>query len=155
MRELSDILCLISGSDKYRAIDEIISSCPVFDELPDKARFTEAVHRRERIQSTGIGHGVAIAHGKVPGIDHPVVALGYSEDGIIFDTKYPEPVRLVFVIASSPSHESDYLKAVAALLSWVHDPDFRRKLVEKESNESVVRFFNMLRSQIFVPQHQA
>ena len=107
MRELSDVLCLISGSDKYRAIDEIISSCPVFDELPDKARFTEAVHRRERIQSTGIGHGVAIAHGKVPGIDHPVVALGYSEDGIIFDTKYPEPVRLVFVIASSPSHESE------------------------------------------------
>ena len=112
------------------------------------------MHRRERIQSTGIGHGVAIAHGKVPGIDHPVVALGYSEDGIIFDTKYPEPVRLVFVIASSPSHESDYLKAVAALLSWVHDPDFRRMLVEKESNESVVRFFNMLRAQIFVPQHQ-
>ena len=153
MRELSDVLCLISGSDKYRAIDEIISSCSVFDELPDKERFRGAVHRRERIQSTGIGHGVAIAHGKVPGIDHPIAALGFSRDGIIFDDRYPDPVKLIFVIASSPSHESDYLKAVASILSWVHDPDFRKMLVECAENETTERFLTMMRTQDFVPQN--
>ncbi len=153
MRELSSVSCIVSSDDKYRAIDEIISSCSVFDELPDKEKFREAVHRRERIQSTGIGHGVAIAHGKIPGIEHPFAALGFSEDGIIFDEKYPEPVRLIFVIASSPSHESEYLKAVAAILSWVHDPEFRRMLVSGLDNDTTRRFQKMLRTQDFVPQN--
>ena len=87
MRELSSVSCIVSSDDKYRAIDEIISSCSVFDELPDKEKFREAVHRRERIQSTGIGHGVAIALGKSPGIEHRFAALGFSEVGIIFDEK--------------------------------------------------------------------
>lgn len=153
MRDLSSVLCIVSSDEKYRAIDEIISSCSVFDELPDKERFREAVHRRERIQSTGIGHGVAIAHGKVPGIDHPIAALGFSRDGIIFDGRYPDPVKLIFVIASSPSHESDYLKAVASILSWVHDPDFRKMLVECAENETTERFLTMMRTQDFVPQN--
>ena len=153
MRDLSSVLCIVSSDEKYRAIDEIISSCPVFDELPDKERFRGAVHRRERIQSTGIGHGVAIAHGKVPDIDHPIAALGFSRDGIIFDDRYPDPVKLIFVIASSPSHESDYLKAVASILSWVHDPDFRKMLVECADNETTERFLTMMRSQEFVPQN--
>ena len=153
MRDLSSVLCIVSSDEKYRAIDEIISSCSVFDELPDKERFRGAVHRRERIQSTGIGHGVAIAHGKVPGIDHPIAALGFSRDGIIFDDRYPDPVKLIFVIASSPSHESDYLKAVASILSWVHDPDFRKMLVECAENETTERFLTMMRTQDFVPQN--
>ena len=154
MRDLSSVLCIVSSDDKYRAKDEIISTCSVFDELPDKEKFREAVHKRERIQSTGIGHGVAIAHGKVQGVEHPYAALGFSKEGIVFDEKYPDPVRLIFVIASSPAHESDYLKAVAAILSWVHDPEFRRMLVACMDNDTTRRFLRMLRTQDFVPQNQ-
>ena len=62
-------------------------------------------------------------------------------------------MKLIFVIASSPSHESDYLKAVASILSWVHDPDFRKMLVECAENETTERFLTMMRTQDFVPQN--
>ncbi len=148
------VFCLVSSKDKFLAIDEIIARCTVFSELPDKNRFIRAVHRRERQQSTGIGHGVAIAHGKLPDIQKPVIALGFSDEGIIFDDRYPDPVKLIFVIASSLHRDSDYLKAVASILTWVHDPDFRRILVEKRwDDEKAQMFFSMLESQDFRPQY--
>ena len=154
IEKLSRVFCQISSEDKYEAIDEVIGKCSIFSELPDKERFVRAVHRRERQQSTGIGHGVAIAHGKLPEVMKPAIALGFSEKGIIFDDRYPDPVKLVFVIASSKHGDSDYLRAVASILTWVHDTDFRRILVEREwQNERAEMFFSMLESQDFRPQY--
>ena len=151
---LSRVFCSVLSSDKHSAIDEVIDKCSIFSELSDKPRFIRAVHRRERQQSTGVGHGVAIAHGKLPDIRKPVIALGFSDKGIIFDDRYPDPVQLIFVIASSLHGGSEYLRAVSSILTWVHDPDFRRVLVGKEwEEERVVKFFSMLSSQEFRPQY--
>ena len=151
---LKDVFCIVGAEEKFSAIDEVISKCAIFDSLPDKERFIRAVHRREEAQSTGIGHGVAIAHGKIYQLEKPCVALGLSEHGIIFDDRYPDPVQLIFVIASSLHGGSEYLRAVSSILTWVHDPDFRRVLVGKEwEDERVVRFFSMLSSQEFRPQY--
>ncbi len=154
IKAIPRVFCNVSSSEKYEAIDEVIAKCTIFSELPDKERFIRAVHRRERQQSTGIGHGVAIAHGKLPDIQKPVIALGFSEEGIIFDDRYPDPVKLIFVIASSLHRDSDYLKAVASILTWVHDPDFRHILVDKKWEDERARmFFSMLESQDFRSQY--
>ncbi len=151
---LKRVLCVVESTDKFDAIDETIAKCSIFSELPDKERFIKAVHRRERQQSTGIGHGVAIAHGRLPHLDQPVIALGYSKEGIIFDDKYPDPVSLIFVIASSQNRDAEYLKAVSSLLTWVHDPDFRRSLLSADkSDERVSAFLSMLERQDFHPQY--
>ncbi len=152
MRSLESVFCIVEESDKHEAIDHIIASCTLFDDLPDKKHFADAVHRRERIQSTGIGHGVAIAHGKCPGVDEPYIALGISPEGIVFDDRFPEPVHIIFVIASSPTKESLYLRAVASILSWVHDAAFRAELLSEEETPDVDKFFSMLRTQLFVPK---
>ncbi len=154
-QELSSVFCIVKSDEKHEAIDEIIASCDVFEALPEKARFIKAVHRRERLQSTGIGHGVAIAHGKVPGLEMPIIAFGLSREGIVFDDRYPDPVRMIFVIASSPAGQTDYLKAVASILTWVHDPDFRARLSAGNLEDDDVRLFiDMLRSQEFSPRYE-
>ena len=150
---LKDVFCIVGAEEKFSAIDEVISKCAIFDSLPDKERFIRAVHRREEAQSTGIGHGVAIAHGKIYHLEKPCVALGLSEHGIIFDDRYPDPVKLIFVIASSQNRNSDYLRTVSAILTWVHDPGFRHLLVGKSwEDESVITFLSMLEKQDFHPR---
>lgn len=131
----------IHGGDKYSAIDEVIRSCGVFDDVEDRVAFIKAVHDRERIQSTGVGHGVAIAHGKVASIPSCRIALGWSREGIAFDDKYSEPVHLVFVIASSPSRQDEYIHAVSHILSWVHDDRFCRALKNGNFDDDEVRRF--------------
>ncbi len=149
MKGLERVFCLLDKADKLEAIDQVITECSVFDDLPDRKRFMITVHNREKEASTGVGHGVAIAHGKVPGIEHTHVALGFSEEGIAYDSKYPEPVHLLFVIASPPLDQTDYIKAVAAILSWVHDPEVRSAMMKDRHCREAEEFLSMLISQRF------
>ncbi|MGN0907900.1 MAG: PTS sugar transporter subunit IIA, partial [Bullifex sp.] len=80
----STVTILPEGIDKFAAFGEIIRNCDVFDILDDKDKYLEAVIKREKLQSTGIGHSTTIAHGKIPHLAKTTVALGISRDGIIY-----------------------------------------------------------------------
>ena len=130
-----------SESDKFRAIDTIIDTCHIFDCLSDREDFKRRVHEREKLLSTGIGHGVAITHGLIPHLEHARIALGILDKGIPFDSRYPEPVTLVFVIASGEDHPDDYLKTMSSILRWVHDDSFNIKLKNSEFEDEKVKEF--------------
>ncbi|MCH3917238.1 MAG: PTS sugar transporter subunit IIA [Spirochaetia bacterium] len=121
--------CPICEVDKFKAIDEVIDGCTIFNELKDKERFRRAVHRRELIDTTGIGHGVAIAHGKIPPIDKVRIGLGISANGVEFAAKDGLPVHILFVIASSPGIQVQYIKALATILRNVRDTDIRKEVL--------------------------
>lgn len=122
-------VCHIEATEKFAAIDSVIDNCRIFDELKEnKERFRRAVHRREIIETTGIGHGVAIAHGKLPCIDKVRVGLGISEEGIDYNSKDGLPVHLLFVISSSPYTQISYLKTLAKILKSVHDEELRSEV---------------------------
>ena len=132
----------LEAKDKYDAADEIIDCCSVLSETGcPKEMLKNAVKARERILSTGVGHGVAIMHGKLAEVKECRVALGYSEEGIAFDEKYP-PVHIVFLIASNPERQDEYLRCVSSILSWIHDPDFRASFERDEETESVNEFWH-------------
>ena len=123
-------VCQVKQTDKFAAIDEVIDSCSIFDGLKEnKERFRRAVHRREIIETTGIGHGVAIAHGKLPCIDHLRIGLGISKEGINYKSKDGKPVHILFVIASTPFHQINYLKALAVILRGVRNPEIRDEVL--------------------------
>ena len=76
----------LASPDKYQAIGELIQRAPVFSALADRRTFEQSVLERERLQSTGLGHGVAVAHGRAPGAERVLIALGLSRTGIPFDS---------------------------------------------------------------------
>ena len=75
-------IILLEGNDKRKAIRQVVTrSENLAKGVRDTARLLRAVSRRERIETTGIGHGVAIAHGKILGLDTVHVGLGVSWRG--------------------------------------------------------------------------
>lgn len=118
----------LSSNEKFAAIRELISKAPVFSSLPDKSTVEEAVVQRERLLSTGLGRGVAVAHGTTEVVDDIVIALGISEAGIDFDAVDQEPVHLLFVITNPPGRQLEYLTALSAVTRLVRDETFRRSL---------------------------
>lgn len=125
---LGNSICEVTAMEKKKAIMQVIDTCTVFSSLPDMDRFKRAVLRRERIETTSIGHGVAIAHGKILGIDRVYVGLGVSREGIVYDSLDGMPVHLLFVIASSPITQIVYLHVLGKLLETARRPDMRRRL---------------------------
>lgn len=121
----------LESSNKFDAIREIISRAKIFTDHHglDLAAFAEKVVERERLQSTGFGHGVAVAHGRTDQVSSPRIALGVSRSGIDFDSVDGEPVHLLFIVANHPDHEVDYLHILSTLVGMVRDEMFRREIL--------------------------
>jgi PTS system nitrogen regulatory IIA component len=123
----------LASSDKYDAIRELIRRARVFGEITDRHAFEEAVIAREQLKSTGLGHGVAVAHGRTPGAQRVLIALGLSRGGIPFESPDGEPVQLLFLIATPPSMTLDYLQALSTLVRCVRLQSLRASLFSAES----------------------
>lgn len=155
-KSYQNVICCIKQQNKFNAIREVIDGCSVFSGIEDLELFKKAVIRREKIETTGIGRGVAIAHGKLKSVDKVRVGLGISAKGIDFDASDGKPVHLLFVIGSSPFKQIDYLRALASIMRFIKMTNIREELLQHsdldfsdEKEESCLSFLNMLVTQHF------
>ncbi|TFG61802.1 MAG: PTS sugar transporter subunit IIA [Spirochaetales bacterium] len=122
-------VCILDSGSKYEAIHELIDKTVTFKILTDVSDFEDNVILREKQLSTGFGHGVAVAHARYRGIDDITIALGISKRGIQYDSFDQELVHLLFLIASPPKLQDDYLIVLSALIKIVRNKDFRESLI--------------------------
>ena len=130
-----------------RILPDLISvhKADVLDELsglmessvPDvSARTILAVIReREDVNSTAIGSGVALPHGRLPGLPEVVVGFARSQQGIDFDSVDGARTHLFFVLLAPEDAAAAHLKALAALSRLLKDEVFRTRLLEAPSEE--------------------
>ena len=90
---------------------------------------------RERLRSTGVGSGVAIPHGKVPGLEHLLLAVGLSREGVDFGAADGLPVHIFMALAAPMNSTGNHLRALARIARLCSDADFRRRLLDCASDE--------------------
>jgi len=157
VRNYRNVICCLEQTQKFEAIKEVVHQCPVFNDIEDKDRFLQAVIRREKIETTGIGKGVAIAHGKIRDIDRIRVGLGISPRGIEFGAADGYPVYLLFVIGSSPVRQVEYLKTLASIMRYIKMSNVRNEILRHkddldfsdEREKSCLSFLRMMELQKF------
>ncbi|MFA5514044.1 MAG: PTS sugar transporter subunit IIA [Sphaerochaetaceae bacterium] len=133
---LSSAICFLAEEEKEGAIKEVVAKCTLFKTLPDIAKFEKAVLIRESIETTGIGHNVAIAHGKIRKLSHIRVGLGISKVGVEYNSMDSNKVNFLFVIASSPTRQVEYIKSLSLVLRLIKDPVVQRELLTMGENLS-------------------
>ncbi len=102
-------------------------------------RLLEVLLEREALQSTGIGEGVAIPHGKMVGLDRLVASFARNPDGVDFDAIDGQPTHHFFLLVVPEHSGGQYLKALARISRFFRDATFRQKLVEADSVDDVIR----------------
>jgi len=102
-------------------------------------RLTAILMDREGLGSTGIGEGVAIPHGKVPGIDRLVAVFGRSHGGVQFASIDGKPARLFFLILAPENSAGMHLKALARISRLLKDRRFRERLLAAEGADGLSR----------------
>src|SRR5512139_2728285 len=80
----------------------------------DAQRLLETLLDREKLGSTGIGEGVAIPHGKVPGLPGLMASFGRSTQGIDFRAIDGRPTHLFFTLFAPENSADAILKAPGA-----------------------------------------
>ena len=101
-------------------------------------KLLEVLQEREMLQSTGIGEGVAIPHGKLPGLDNLVASFARSPSGVDFEAIDGQPTHHFFLLVVPEHSGGQYLKALARISRFFRDPTFRQRLADAESLDDVM-----------------
>jgi nitrogen PTS system EIIA component len=101
------------------------------------------LREREQIGSTGVGNGIAIPHGKLPGLPKLLLCFGRSSRGIPFETKDRLPVHLVVMILSPENMAAEYLQTLGRISRLLKDESIRAKLLQAGSPKTVQQLFSL------------
>ena len=80
------------------------------------------------LQSTGIGEGVAIPHGKLPGLQRLLASFARSRAGVDFESIDGQPTHLFFLLVVPEHSGGQHLKALARISRFFRDAGFRKRL---------------------------
>jgi PTS system nitrogen regulatory IIA component len=118
---------MLKAKSKKQVLQEVAAHAARLTEVEERAIF-DTLLQRERLGSTGIGHGIAIPHGKLAGLKRVVGVFARLSEPINFDSVDGEPVDLVFLLLAPESAGADHLKALARISRLLREPGALEKL---------------------------
>jgi len=133
------VLLDLASAEKNAALRELAGALASAEPHLDRARLLDVLLERERLQSTGIGDGVAIPHGKLPGLERLVASFARSRAGVDFDSIDGQKTHLFFLLVVPEHAGGMHLKALARISRFFRDAAFRKALEEAESRDDVFR----------------
>jgi len=95
-------------------------------------QLSDTLLEREKLGSTGIGEGVAIPHGKLPGLPGLLAAFGRKRAGVDFAAIDGKPTHLFFVLFAPDNSAGLHLKALARISRLFKQPQFRQAILNAE-----------------------
>jgi len=137
VREAS-ILDLVATT-KDDLLAELAGALAVAESGLDRDVLLGILRERESLQSTGIGEGVAIPHGKMSGLDHLVATFARSKAGVDFESIDGQPTQLFFLLVVPEQSGGQHLKALARISRFFRDASFREKLLGASDLDEIFR----------------
>ena len=120
----------LQGRTKDDVIEELAEVVSKHHPEIDHWRLVGALQDRERLNSTALGEGVAIPHGKLPGVKRVVAAFGRSPQGVDFNSLDGKPTHLFFLLVAPEDSAGAHLKALARISRLLKAESFRAHLMQ-------------------------
>ena len=127
----------LGGKTKDEVIVELARVVATHHPEINHARLVGALEERERLNSTALGEGVAIPHGKMPGLKRVVAAFGRSRAGVDFSSLDGKPTHLFFLLVAPEDSAGAHLKALARISRLLKDESFRARLMQAGDAASI------------------
>ena len=93
-----------------------------------RAVVSENLFARERLGSTGLGHGVAVPHGRIKGLKAPLAAFVRLAEPIPFESPDGEPVKLLVFLLIPDHVTQQHLEILSEVAEMFSDNGFRTGL---------------------------
>ena len=131
----AQVLVHVDATSKKRAFEE---AGLLFEDLHGLSRslITDSLFARERLGSTGLGHGVAIPHGRIKGLKSPMAAVFQLANAIGFDAPDEQPVVLLIFLLVPEAATQKHLEILSEIAELLSDAALREKI--KSSTDASV-----------------
>ncbi|MES2423908.1 MAG: PTS sugar transporter subunit IIA [Pseudomonadota bacterium] len=131
----AQVLVQVDATSKKRAFEE---AGLLFENLHglSRALITDSLFARERLGSTGLGHGVAIPHGRIKGLKAPMAAVFQLAQAIGFDAPDELPVVVLIFLLVPEAATQKHLEVLSEIAELLSDAALREKIkTSGSSNE--------------------
>lgn len=149
----SCILPELEATSKADAVKELTHL--LFDKkrMKNVAPALEQVVAREVTESTGIGHGIAVPHARIPGMKNLACSVGRIPAGLEFMAVDRKPVYLVLLICYPPTQQTVYLNFVATVAKLLSDKENQGKVLAAKTAEDIHMTLQLLAEE-FTATHE-
>jgi len=122
--ELTDLLCNSHG-------------------LHNRDEIYDAMVKRERDMSTGVGHGLAIPHAKIDSIEIPLMVAGISPGGIDFESVDGRPAYIFIMLLSPTDSTNEHVRILSELSMILNSQEARSEVLSSSNSRE---FLSVIKS---------
>ena len=97
----------------------------------------DALLEREAAGSTGVGHGVAVPHARIEGVERMRAVFVRLEQPVAFEAVDDQPVDLLFALFAPKGSSSEHLRALARVSRLLRQPEIREQLRQAKTAEAI------------------
>ena len=124
----TQVMVNVDATSKKRAFEEVGLLFENQQGL-NRALITDSLFARERLGSTGLGHGVAIPHGRIKGLKAPMAAVFQLQTPIGFDAPDDQPVGLLIFLLVPEAATQKHLEILSEIAELLSDRALRERLL--------------------------
>ncbi len=129
----------LEANTKDDVLAELAGALASAEPALERQTLLNVLREREALQSTGIGEGVAIPHGKLEGLDRLVATFARSTSGVNFESIDGQHTQLFFLLVVPEQSGGQHLKALARISRFFRDASFREKLLVASDLDTIFR----------------
>ena len=135
----------LDATSKKRVFEEVGL---LFENLNglNRALITDSLFARERLGSTGLGHGVAIPHGRIKGLKAPMAAVFVLQTPIGFDTPDDQPVSFLICLLVPEAATQKHLEILSEIAEILSDVPLREQLKSSSNAQQLHHLLTSWRS---------
>lgn len=139
--EAPAIMPAVRANSKKQLLQILAEKAAGITGLPEREVF-DTILQRERLGSTGVGNGVAIPHGKLPGATRITGVFARLDTPVDFEALDDQPVDLVFLLLAPEGAGADHLKALSRIARVLRDADTVAKIRGTDNAAAIHAFLS-------------
>jgi len=150
-------LDMILKAEAVKVVSSATSKKRLFRDLSDAAASAyeldcgvvlDRLLERESLGPTGVGHGVALPHARLSGLDSVLGLFILLEKPLDYESVDRQPVDIVFALFAPEDSGVEHLKALALVSRTLRDADFCAKLRANPSADTLYTILTETQSAI-------
>ena len=135
------IISNLNVDDKTTSITTLLELFKDDQRIIDLEHVKSSVLEREKIMSTGVGHGFAIPHGKTNAVNEIIAAFARTTEPLEFESLDGQPVRLIFLLVGKENSVGPHIKLLSRISRMMNKEEFRNQLLNADSAEDIYNLF--------------
>ena len=130
--------CAVQCNSKKRILEIIADIAAKQNQNIDQATVLNSLMARERMGSTGIGNGIALPHGRLPGLEKVIAIVVTSTPAIDFDALDDKPVDIFFALLVPEEQTEGHLQTLATVAGKLSDKETIKAIRRATTSDDIL-----------------